>query len=59
MAYVNKATITLSVQKYIPIKGMKEKKHGMPTINLLWYLNGMLVIVDKLHLKQDICLAIG
>ena len=26
-------------------------KYGMPTINLLWYLNGMLVIVDKLHLK--------
>ena len=27
------------------------RKYGMPTINLLWYLNGMLVIVDKLHLK--------
>ena len=26
-------------------------KYGMHTINLLWYLNGMLVIVDKLHLK--------
>ena len=51
MTYVNKATITLSVQKHVPIEGMKEKKHGMPTINLLWYLNGMLVIVDKLHLE--------
>ena len=51
MAYVNKTTITLSVQKYVPIEGMKGKKHGMPTINLLWYLKGMLVIVDKLHLK--------
>ena len=58
MAYVYKATITLSVQKFVyitkhkilPIEGMK-KKNGMPTINLLWYLNGMLVIVDKLHLK--------
>ena len=57
MAYVYKATITLSVQKYthitkhkiLPIEGIK--KYGMPTINLLWYLNGMLVIVDKLHLK--------
>ena len=59
MAYVYKATITLSVQKYVyitkhkilPIEGMKKKIYGMPTINLLWYLNGMLVIVDKLHLK--------
>ena len=58
MAYVYKTTITLSVQKYVYItkhknlliEGMKEK-YGMPTINLLWYLNGMLIIVDKLHLK--------
>ena len=27
------------------------EKYGMPTINLLWYLNGMLVIVEKQHLK--------
>ena len=25
MGYVNKATITLSVQKYVPIEGIKEK----------------------------------
>ena len=58
MAYVYKATITLSRQKYVyitkhkilPIEGMK-KKIWFPTIILLWYLNGMLVIVDKLHLK--------
>ena len=59
MAYVYKATITLSVQKYVYITTHKiithwryeGKKYGMPTINLLWYLNVMLVIVDKLHLK--------
>ena len=27
------------------------EKYGTPTIDLLWYLSGMLVIFDKLHLK--------
>ena len=59
MVYVYKATISLSVQKYVHITKLKNithwryegKKYGMPTINLLWYLIGMLVIFDKLHLK--------
>ena len=61
MVYVYKATIPLSVQymfissniKTLLIEGIMGI-YGMHTINLLWYLNRMLVIFDKLHLKYNI-----
>ena len=54
MAYVYKATMPLSVQnmfissniKTLLIEGMMEK-YGMPTIDLIWYLNRMLVILTN------------